>query len=227
MNDRNCSHQALMELDAQVERGQLFTHTALGESASRLAQLQSIVHGLADSLMAKGVLTSGELIAAVHHVDEELEARGEQLGPGIRIRIDPVEEEPGAEAVVDCESRLSLCQAVCCRLNFALSVDEIEASQVRWDLGMPYFVRKRENGCCTHLNAEHAGCTVYADRPRVCRRYSCAHDQRIWTDFAARELNTDWIAANLGQASRLQVESVRMHFMPGATMAGSNEEKDR
>ena len=38
---------------------------------------------------------------------------------------------------------------------------------------------------------------MYDERPRPCRRYSCATDDRIWKDFERMELNTEWIDANL------------------------------
>lgn len=205
---------SLAELSAQLERGSLFTHTALGENAARLAELQAIVHGLADTLLARGLIDADELATAMRRADDELHERGEQLGPGTRIRVD-AEDEPAAPDVrVDCESRLPICQAVCCRLNFALSVDEIEAGQVSWDLGQPYFIRKREDGHCVHHDAAGKTCGVYANRPGVCRRYSCARDERIWRDFEGRVLNTEWITAHLDTSTRPRVEAVRMHFIP-------------
>ena len=40
---------------------------------------------------------------------------------------------------------------------------------------------------------------IYDDRPSPCRLYTCEHDERIWTDFEAMELNQEWIDANLAQ----------------------------
>jgi len=76
--------------------------------------------------------------------------------------------------------------------------------RVRWELGRPYLARKDEGGMCVHRDAH--GCTIYSDRPGVCRRYSCASDQRIWIDFAGRIPNEEWIAQNTGPArARLRV----------------------
>jgi hypothetical protein len=33
--------------------------------------------------------------------------------------------------------------------------------------------------------SDHA-CTVHAHRPRVCRKYDCRDDKRIWLDYARR-----------------------------------------
>lgn len=201
-------NNVVQELNSQLERGSLFAHTALGENAMRLAQLQAVVHGLADLLIAKGSISSSDLAKSIQHADEELRQRGEQLGPGTLIRVDAIEDTP-AEATVDCASRLHICQAVCCRLNFALSVEEIEDGHARWDLGLPYHIRKQPNGCCVHQNGK--GCSIYDHRPGVCRRYSCARDRRIWTDFEGMRLNHEWIAANLGEASRPRARAVLMH----------------
>lgn len=201
-------NNVVQELNSQLERGSLFAHTALGENAMRLAQLQAVVHGLADLLIAQGSISGSDLAKSIQHADEELRQRGEQLGPGTLIRVDTIEDTPAA-AVVDCESRLHICQAVCCRLNFALSVEEIEDGHARWDLGLPYHIRKQPNGCCVHQNGK--GCSIYDHRPGVCRRYSCARDPRIWTDFEGMHLNHEWIAANLGEASRPRATAVLMH----------------
>src|SRR5262249_6975224 len=153
--------------------------TALGASFTRLAEMQALMHGLADVLLAKGVLNEQELAEAVEPVQRELHARGEISGPGLVVRIEPQSSEEPKVAAVDCAARMHVCQAVCCRLDLALSVSEIEAGHVRWDLGRPYFIRRERNGCCAHLGNDR-GCTVYAHRPGVCRRYSCEHDARIW-----------------------------------------------
>lgn len=207
MTERKRINQ-VAELNNQLERGTLFAHTALGENALRLNQLQAVVHGLADLLIAKGVIDSTELGQAMQRVDEELRQRGEQLGPGTLIRVETIEDQPPT-AMVDCESRLPICKAVCCRLNFALSVAEIEEGHARWDLGQPYHIRKQPDGCCVHQTGK--GCAIYDHRPGVCRRYSCAKDPRIWSDFEGRVLNHEWIEANLGKASRPHATAVLMH----------------
>jgi hypothetical protein len=211
-------HTAMLdELNRQVERGHLFAHTAMGETHARMVELQATVHGLMDTLLRAGLVDPVGLGEAIAAAADELQARGEDLGPGTRIRVDdPAQEPPTAR--VDCEARLPLCHAACCRLNFALSVPEIEAGHARWDLGQPYFIRKQADGRCTHLSP--SGCGIYAQRPAVCRRYDCSHDARIWTDFEGRVLNTAWIEAHLGPAAPPRAEAVRMHFHPPRAPAG-------
>ncbi len=187
----------LEKIERQVERSQLFTHTALGEGFARVGETAAFVHGLIDLLLNIGLVQEEELEVAVAAVRQQMAAQGELSGPGTAIR--PVEEPRNAEefVVVDCESRMHICKAVCCKLNFALSVAEIELGKVKWDLGRPYFIRHESDGYCSHIDRACGHCGVYEHRPSVCRHYSCAKDGRIWKDFDKMELNTEWITSNL------------------------------
>lgn len=49
----------------------------------------------------------------------------------------------------------------------------------------------------TQVQPPSVALSVYADRPSVCRGYSCANDERIWSDFEKMQLNTAWIDENL------------------------------
>jgi hypothetical protein len=97
---------------------------------------------------------------------------------------------------VDCAARMPVCQAVCCQLDFALTREEVLAGQVQWDLARPFFVGRATNGYCVHNDRRTGGCGVYADRPAICGRWSCANDRRIWKDFERMELNGEWLSAH-------------------------------
>ncbi|HUP60702.1 MAG TPA: hypothetical protein VNA69_09825 [Thermoanaerobaculia bacterium] len=111
-------------------------------------------------------------------------------------------------------------QGSCCRLTFALTRDEVEGGHVKWDLGMPYHIRQNASSSCTHQTAA-GGCGVYANRPVICRRYSCAGDTRIWKDFDAMVLNDEWIAEHLsgGTVPRL----VAATMIPQAALVAREE----
>jgi len=215
--------RAATELERQVERGNLFTHSALGESFARLGEAQTLLHGLADLLLDKGIVSEPELAAAATRVRTELTQRGELAGPGVVMRVDDVSEPREAPVEIDCAARMHVCKAVCCRLDFALSIPEIESGRVKWDLGRPYFVRHDARGCCTHNDADSGGCHIYPDRPSVCRSYSCAHDPRIWEDFARMTLNTAWIDAHLAP-SVPRVVRAQMHFQALPEAPAAREE---
>jgi hypothetical protein len=185
----------LRELERQVEHGNLFAHAALSEQATRVNNVEAVVNGLADLLVQGGVVDADELMRVVESTRRGIAEAGQAATLGVAIRVDGPGPEVPAEAI-DCEARLPLCKAVCCRLRFALTVEEIEAGPVKWDLGRPYFNRHGPDGYCHQFDG--SGCSVYEERPVPCRQYSCANDPRIWTDFEGRVINQEWIDANLG-----------------------------
>jgi Fe-S-cluster containining protein len=184
------------ELERQVERGSLFTHTALSGLAQRTFETESIVLGLVDVLLGKGVIDENGLTAAANDARDAMDERGETTLPGIQLRIDSPEME-NETVEVDCAARMHVCHAICCKLNFALTAPEIEAGRVKWDLGRPYLIRHDADGLCTHCDHGTGACGIYEDRPGICRSYSCAGDTRIWKDFDNMVLNDEWIAENL------------------------------
>ena len=158
----------LAQLERQIERGHLFEHTALGESFQRLGETEVFLHGLLDLLRAKGIVNDEELGGAAAGVRQELIARGELSGPGTAIGIeDPVDRPTPPPVVVDGEKRLHICQAVCCKLHFALTIPEIESRKIKWDLGRPYFVRQNEAGYCTHQTRRAAAKFILIARRRA------------------------------------------------------------
>ncbi|HEV7805848.1 MAG TPA: hypothetical protein VGO80_08520 [Solirubrobacteraceae bacterium] len=183
------------DLANQVERGALFTHSALSGHAERINRIEAFLYGVVDALLDAGHVTEEQLRDRAAAVGDELREQGETLSGGVALRVDA--DPPAPDATVDCAARLPVCKAVCCKLSFALSAQEVEAGRVKWDLGKPYLARKDHAGSCVHLTDCHS-CGVYDDRPRVCHSYSCAGDERIWTDFEGMVINQEWIDANLG-----------------------------
>jgi len=203
---------AVDALERQAERGSLFTHTALSEAAERVTEVEALLYGLIDVLMANKVIDQGALHGAAAAVRDELDQRGETTSPGVALRVDS--EVPADGFVpVNCAERMHVCHAVCCRLHFALSAGEVESGNLKWDLGRPYLIRQDADGACVHNDPETHGCSVYANRPTVCRRYSCANDERIWSDFEKMQLNTAWIEENL-HATDTRLAHVRMVRLP-------------
>lgn len=184
-----------LEWQEQIERGSLFTHTALSRQSARLNEIESFLYGIIDILTKKGITPPEELQKAVEDVRKEMIEKGELSNPGIALRVDGEEEE--AFIPVNCDERLHICKAVCCQLEFALSAPEVESGKVKWDLGRPYHIRRGTNCYCAHLDQSNKKCTVYNHRPSVCKKYSCANDKRIWKDFEKMELNEEWIKENI------------------------------
>jgi Fe-S-cluster containining protein len=88
---------------------------------------------------------------------------------------------------IDCASLLPLCKGRCCRLNFALSMQDLEEGVVKFNYGAPYYIRKRpDSNYCGHIDPSTLGCTIYDKRPAICRTFDCRNDKRIWIDFEKR-----------------------------------------
>lgn len=193
-------------LERQVEDGNLFTHSALSRLAERLNRVEALLYALTDLCVDKNLVVVDELRMYSQRIRDALAQQGEAVSAGVVMRVDP--DEPPQPPQIDCKVRLPLCKAACCSLSFPLSADEIEGGLIKWELGRPYFARKDERCACVHLDQDR-GCTIYDDRPRVCRTYSCARDERIWKDFDNMIPNTEWIEEHLRPAHRRLV-AVRM-----------------
>jgi Fe-S-cluster containining protein len=203
----------LDELERQVERGSMFTQAVMQKGFTRLSLVEAMVGELVDTLVSQGVVAPGDLpgcqsaaadATARAEETERLTDVGRSLRwPNVSLRVDP--EEPVACEEVDCDARMHVCHAVCCKLRFALTSDEVEAGLVKWDIGHPYVIRQASNGYCAHNDAASGGCTIYDHRPALCRRFSCKGDVRIWKDFDAMVLNQEWIDAHVGRADAIQL----------------------
>jgi Fe-S-cluster containining protein len=215
---------AVSELDRQVERGSFFTQAVFQRGFSRLEQTETLLTRLVDVLASRGVVDSEELgfamTAAVARQPEEsgdsedddelppAEPGEAGIGwPTVALRVDDPEESGPRGVKVDCDARMHICKAVCCKLKFPLSCEEVDSGTVKWDIGHPYVIRHESTGYCTHNDTATGCCRIYQDRPAVCRRYSCAGDTRIWTDFEGMVLNQEWIDEHLG-ARDLHVAAV-------------------
>jgi hypothetical protein len=98
---------------------------------------------------------------------------------------------------IDCDARLTLCRAACCRLRVPLTRQDLDEGVIRWDADQPYLVRQREDGYCIHCDPASHRCRVYDQRPGLCRTYDCRNDRRIWIDFE-RGIPNPTLAATTG-----------------------------
>lgn len=211
------------ELSIQLERGSQMLQASLNNAYRRLAGLDEILGEVVEALAANALVRPDQVPAAIKAYGAAGDVDGEgpehASGPAMDPAGDgegddpfrwpavvlgnPTDDEPPGPPV-DCTARMPVCHAVCCMLKFALTADEVEQGEVKWDIGHPYLIRGDRDGYCVH-NEPGGNCGVYEHRPRVCRRYSCVNDDRIWTDFDAMVLNTEWIDAHLPNTGKVSL----------------------
>ncbi len=65
------------------------------------------------------------------------------------------------------------CSAVCCRLTVLLGPEDRIPSHLTAELsgGQPVMARD-EQGWCVALNHAQMSCSIYEDRPTICRRFT-------------------------------------------------------
>jgi Fe-S-cluster containining protein len=178
-------------LRQEIVEGLRYVHHQLGANTGKALETSSFLYALIELLMQKGLFTEQELNAQKVDVAKRLVEKFRQQGMGAVFQ-DPEQDKyacPEQEVTIDCENRLPFCKAACCRLNFALSRQDIDEGIVKWDLGRPYMIAQDADGYCRHLDRQACRCTVYANRPVPCRAYDCRKDKRIWADFDKRIIN--------------------------------------
>lgn len=193
----------LRDLERQAEQGALFAHAALKDQADRFNTTDALINGLVELLIRHDVVDAAELLESVESVRGQIAAAGAaaELNVAVRVDGDAIADGPP----VDCEARLPYCKAVCCRLRFPLSAEEVENGPLRWELGRPYFNRHGDDGYCHQCDSETHACHIYEQRPAPCRQYSCVGDTRIWKDFDAMVVNQEWIDEHLGTRGPVEI----------------------
>jgi Fe-S-cluster containining protein len=175
---------------AEIVRGLVYTHNRANANTAELHKTSVTVAALIDLLVEHGIVSGDELNERRKELAEELKQDYVSRGMAVAMQdfeVSKYEFKGGAE--IDCENRLHLCKAACCRLPFALSKHDVQEGVVKWDLGQPYMNARDEDGYCAHLNKETSKCTVYSQRPIPCRGYDCRKDKRVWIDFENRVIN--------------------------------------
>jgi len=171
-------------LREEVAQGLLYAHSRANVNSSKLLEVSAFSYALIELLAERGVITVEELDERKEQVGKRLAEKFAERGMGVALTAEESDADgrpPKAE--IDCENRLHLCHAACCRLRFALTVRDVEEGRVKWNLGQPYMIRQGEDGYCHHLDRSDHRCGIYEHRPFVCRAYDCRSDKRIWEDF--------------------------------------------
>lgn len=180
------------QLRQEVTGGLLYCHDRANTNTSKTLEVTAFAYALIELLIEKGLLTEEELNERKREVGQRLVRKFNQAGMAVEIQesaIDKYEFEGGHR--IDCENRVHLCKAACCRLRFPLSPQDIEEGVVKWDLPHPYLIARGADGYCSHLERGGCRCGIYQHRPLPCRAYDCRNDQRIWADFDNKVISSE------------------------------------
>jgi hypothetical protein len=181
----------LEALRREVVEGFLDSHVRTNKNAAKMLEIASFCYALIELLQEKGVLSFEELNDRKKIVGNRQIKKFAEQEIGVMALQEYHQDKYiyKEEVHIDCASRLSLCHAACCRLDLALSKQDIEEGILKWDLGDPYMIAKDAEGYCRHLDRTTSRCTVWQHRPIPCRGYDCRKDERIWLDFEKRIIN--------------------------------------
>jgi len=174
----------------ELSRGLRYTHFRANANTNQLIQVLSAVEAATSILEEKGILERNALEKRKAEVAEGIGRDFASKGLGVQLdqsNVSKYEVQSGVR--IDCENRVSLCKAACCKMHFALSGEDLEEGKIRWDLGRPYVIAQGDDGWCVHLDRKRLCCGVYESRPLTCRTYDCRGDSRIWLDFENRIIN--------------------------------------
>jgi Fe-S-cluster containining protein len=179
-------------LREEVAQGFLYAHSRANVNSSKLLEVSAFSYALIELLAERGLITIEELDERKDQVTKRLAEKFAEKGMGVALTAEE-KDATGASlnTEIDCENRLHLCHAACCRLRFALTAHEVEEGRVKWNLGQPYMIRQDEDGYCHHQDRANQRCGIYEDRPFVCRAYDCRKDSRIWEDFENRIISPE------------------------------------
>jgi hypothetical protein len=191
---RNAGREAqpVEKLREEVAHGLLYAHSRANANSTKLLEVSAFSYALIELLAERGLITVQELDERKAQVGKKLSEKFSEMGMGVALTTEEKDADGAAlNAEIDCESRLHLCHAACCKLRFALTVHDIEEGRVKWNLGQPYMIRQGDDGYCHHLDRASQCCGIYEDRPFVCRAYDCRKDKRIWEDFEQMKVSPD------------------------------------
>ncbi len=87
---------------------------------------------------------------------------------------------------IDPDVHCDACEAVCCRLTVVLMPeDQVPDWLVTHDANGLEVLAKGEDGWCAAIDANRMCCSIYEDRPAICRKYamgspSCRDERAKW-----------------------------------------------
>jgi Fe-S-cluster containining protein len=177
----------LMDDDAprdDVEDGLRFVANAAMKYAHDRARIEALARTLVRVLVENRTL---DLALFERHLGEAVERPPPPPDKRVRLSVAPeIDKHTIRSPDVDCVALFPICKARCCMLHFSLTPDEVDSRNMAWSYVRPYDIAHGADHRCVHQDRATGGCTVYDERPGICRKYDCRKDPRVWEDFEKR-----------------------------------------
>lgn len=186
MSDKPITDENAFAIAQLVRHAMKTSYSMISRESLANFEVATAVEAVMQLLVAKGVVTADELgVAREAAADRLAEQRtGKFMGPAVTLAAP--EEVARPPEILDCDTRRPHCKTACCSFyKVILTEDEVRENTLLWDLGAPYSLPRSPEGYCAYLDTQALRCTVWEDRPHVCRGYSCREDKQIWADFSA------------------------------------------
>jgi Fe-S-cluster containining protein len=188
--------EILSKIYSDFSSGPLYTHTRINDNTKKVLEAASFLYALIELLNEKGLLSIEELDERKKQVAERLVRKFTESGIGLMYQ-DPEYDKYTFEheAIVDCQSRLDICKAICCEFPFALSRQDVEEGIIHWNFSKPYLIAHDADGYCVHLDRKTCLCAVHEHRPVPCRGFDCKENEkwRVWLDYEKGVINSELI----------------------------------
>jgi Fe-S-cluster containining protein len=186
----------MSDIRQKVAGGLFYTHTRLNANTTKTLEAASFLYALIELLNEKGLLSIEELDERKKKVAVRLIRKFTESGIGLLYQEPEYDKYTFEhEACVDCQDRLHICKAVCCKFPFALSRQDVEEGVINWEFKRPYLIAHDADGYCVHLDRETFSCSVRENRPVPCRGFDCRNNEKwkVWVDYDAKIINTDLV----------------------------------
>ena len=118
----------------ELIRGLLYTHNRANANTAQVHEANAAVQALIEVLEDAGVLDRAEL--EQRRRDARVRLRREYVDRGMAVAVQEFEVskyEFTGGPVIDCEARLPLCGAACCKLPLALSTEDVREGVLTWE----------------------------------------------------------------------------------------------
>jgi hypothetical protein len=119
------------KLRQEMADGLRYTHSQATANTRKLLEVTSFAYAAIDLLAEKGLLQIEELDERQKTIAGRLVEKFLDQGMGLTYQEKEQDKYTFEPAHINCEERVHLCKAACCRLTFALSKQDIEEGVVK------------------------------------------------------------------------------------------------